>query len=310
MIELKHGAEEVTATVRTLKTGLIPFEVVAVNPDMVALKELGIDVDKEPVYTGTYEQGSSAGKDYVDIKFILKADHTQEGFEDLESENYQRLNFRFRKGKFISGSLKTQYINIFGKTCWSDQPGVFNKYFDPTGVMESVMGLESFCSFIFAWCNMSNEDPIINQDSLNKLLKGDVSGLRKLIKEMQKTFKETGKKYVVKCLQGVSVAPNGNTYNQIFNKHFCKHFQGEGFMRKFVDKVEKDGKQYGAFSTPAYPVIYSYDVEVFDEDKAMRELAESRGMSAETSASVHAIANNIDPMSPSMKDEEEDPLPF
>jgi len=315
--ELTNKPETVTTKVRTLRTGLFPFKVAAINPDMVGLKDLGIDVDKEPVYTGSYEQGNLAGKDFVDIKFLLKIDTTKEGFETFTEEPFQRLNFRITKGKFISSSMKTQYINTFGRTCWSDNPSVFNKYFDPNGVFESAMGLEGFCKFIASWCNKSDDQPIINKESFDKLMTGDVSSLRRLLKKTEIEFKETGKPYVARCLQGVTIAANGNAYNQIFNKHFCKHHQGEGWMRKFVDKITKDKntgeeKQHGAFSTAAYPVTYSYDIEIFDEDKAMRDIANAHGLNNGGSETAKpAAVKSAEPAKASQSAEDEtDDLPF
>lgn len=246
-----------------LFTGAIVYEVVAINPTLEKLHEIGLTFMKqEPVYTKSFNGG-----DFVEMNFWLKA--------ISETENNQLLPLKFLISKddmpIGTNSGKYKFIDNTGRTAWAEKAEdlVKGDWFHNTGSRVIKKGEEEMYRFIHRWLNI-NSSKTDHQEcryDINKLLSGDFSEINDFFNNfILPKQEEAGAPYCVFVLTGVSVREaNDKQYHNLvaYNKQFYNDGNSHDFVSgAFQSYIEKSS--YNSFGSDAKPIVFSYDIQKFD----------------------------------------------
>lgn len=240
--------------------GIGSFNVVAVNPNKEQLEKLlDRDINEEPVYTPTSDEGQRQ----VRIMVYLKTDPTSainNGIELITPISFF-LTEAPRVGK---ESGKTQIIDLYGRTAWASPSELAAKAIPmyangpanlSTNYRPIYQGEEQFIQFLIQWLNIAQpasyntktkqwtdkadlSDSEVNID-FKTLFNGNVSELTSLV--------ELAKPYAVKVAVGIRTVTNDKgtrQYQQIYNNMFLKNSVTD-FSR--IDKSIKDDKDQGRY---------------------------------------------------------------
>ncbi len=257
-IKTSKKADETTVKDFKFYTGVIPYHVVAVNPTLTELKELGIEyMQNEPEYIHKAEyDGVEIVNTNVDfwIKSLPNEEHP-------DMEILTPLRFRINHKPWIGQSGKAQFINKYGKTAWATNVQALdsNQYFINEGARPCHKGEDELHKFLFSWLNMVYDTTKKEYDDcladVDKLVSGDFSQLKDIVKGSSE--------YVVKCLTGVNVVEKDGKiryYQQIYNQMFLKHNQTS--TNRLEEYVTKD--QYTEFKGSG-DMYYTFNVQEFDK---------------------------------------------
>jgi len=256
-VKTSNKADE--STVKDFKywTGLIPYNVVAVNPNLEELKKIGIDyLTKEPEYYSEKDFGQGPVKSVI-VDFWLKSAQLPDVPEGVEVLTNVRFNINVDPFEG-SNTGKKQFINAYGRTTWVADASELdkNQYYKNVKSRQSHRGEEELHKFLFAWLNMSYDDKAEQWDEcqidIQKLMNQDFSEL--------KTIVAGAKNYVVKCLTGINIVDKEGKiryYYTIYNKMFLKHNQhSTNRMQEYIGE-----NQYNEFKADAY----TFDIQEFDK---------------------------------------------
>lgn len=260
-IKTSNSATE--STVKDFKywTGVIPYKVLAVNPNLAELKKIGIEyLQNEPEYISTQDFGNGVVKNSV-IDFWVEAVKNPDMPEDLEI--ITNIRFRINHEPWVGTNTgKKQYINKYGRTAWAESVEALdaNKFYENEGSRQAHRGEEELHKFLFAWLNMTYDtkdkkydDCLINVD---KVIKGDFSELKEIV--------ASAKEYVVKIPTGVQVSEKDGKiryYQVLYNQMFLKHNQHS--TNRLEEYMNRD--EYTAFGTTDKPIYFTFDIREFDK---------------------------------------------
>lgn len=275
-VNTSQQANDITTKDFTYYTGIIPFKIVALNPNMDQLKAMGIDYLKnDPEYLG---KDFSGEKEQMLLRFYLE--NRSFNYKNEEGKlitvpageiKHITLDFRVTKGQYIgSNTGKGQYVNKYGRTAWALPTDLNNLDTNPYFINEdsrpAFYGEEDLYKFFFAWGNM-----IYNQEDkfdecridINKIFDEDLSEIKALI--------DRWNTYTVKILLGFNVTKNDagdkRVYSKTYAKYFLKHNQNSfSYFQNFVNKEDKTGQKRAAFKVSRYdwkPTMYTQQ-EAFD----------------------------------------------
>lgn len=196
-----------------LYSGLSNFNVVAVNPTMAELHELGIMVKSDPNYYVEF-----SGEEYFKLTFWIKNEDLTTRFEIL-------MNSKER----VSQSGKNQWINAIGQSTWADGEPEYDWY-KKEGLRKALTGEETLINFTKAWANVANGDEV-SFDSIAKIVKGDVTEVKALVKLLSNNQ--------VRLLVGVKDGKYQTIYTKVFGR--VKPQRDDIFVKNLND-------DYGAFN--------------------------------------------------------------
>jgi len=256
-VEIKNSPDESTVNDYKKFTGVIPYQVLAINPTKEELHNLGLTFIKtEPNYQRVFENDGEERK-FTIVDVWLKSVPTP---KQPDLDMITKVTFLINKEPFVGRNTgKQQYVNIYGRTAWAKDPSGLdgNEWFINKDPRPAHRGEEDLYKFLFAWLNMSYEP---KRDKLNpcrvdvqKLFNGDYSELQEIVKQAQS--------YVVKALTGVRRVEGDDGivkyYPTVYNKYFLKHNQ------KSTDSIEKyvNKDEYNEFRDAYY---YTYKIQEFD----------------------------------------------
>ena len=212
-IKSNASDQEVAGGGVKLYSGLSNFNVLAVNPTMAELHELGIMVKTDPNYFVEF-----SGEEYFKLTFWIKNDELTTRFEIL-------MNGKER----VSQSGKNQYINAAGQSTWSDGEPEYDWY-SKTGLRKALTGEETLINFTKSWANVANGDEVAF-DSIAKIVKGDVSEVKALVSLLSNNQ--------VRLLIGVKDGKYQSVYTKVFGR--VKPQRDDLFAKNLND-------DYGAFN--------------------------------------------------------------
>ena len=196
--------------------GIAPFKVVALNPTMEHLIELGIAATKEP------EELTKDGKRIINfyLKSVLpevkKEGSTDKSLDELglESQIVNRVTF------FLSDKLKGRedgstkvWINSFGAICSAptgENPADVS-WWKRNGEHVAREGEVELIQFLRAWVNAAPADEVFIED-WDALLAGNLAELRDVVN----TFTNN----IVRAMIEVKVDDKGQSHTNIGNRHF------------------------------------------------------------------------------------------
>jgi len=205
----------------TYYSGISNFKVVAVNPTLSELHDIGVKYKTEPTYNVNF-----GGEDFTKIVFWLKNDDLTTSLEILMNSNLR-----------ISQNDKPQWMNSIGQTTFSDVAPMENPnltWWKEAGTHKAIKGEEKLIAFTQAWANVASGDEVV-YDTLAKIAKGDVAELNAVVKLLENNE--------VRLLVGVRTSDQGKAFQKVYDKFFGRvsPAKDEYFVRKLNDT------KYGAF---------------------------------------------------------------
>ena len=212
-IKSNQSTEEVVGGGIQLYSGLSNFNVIAVNPTLDELHELGIMLKSEPNYYVEF-----SGKEYFKLTFWIKNEDLTTRFEIL-------MNAEPR----VSQSGKHQWLNNAGQSTWSNDAPTYD-WWKTEGTRHAFTGEETLINFAKAWANVANGDDVYFE-SIDKIVKGDVAEVKALVKVL------SGNQ--VRLLIGVKDGKYQSVYTKVFGR--IKPERDDLFIKNLND-------EYGTFN--------------------------------------------------------------
>lgn len=212
-IKSNQSTEEVVGGGIQLYSGLSNFNVIAVNPTLDELHELGIMLKSEPNYYVEF-----SGKEYFKLTFWIKNEDLTTRFEIL-------MNAEPR----VSQSGKHQWLNNAGQSTWSNDAPTYD-WWKTEGTRHAFTGEETLINFAKAWANVANGDDVYFE-SIDKIVKGDVAEVKALVKVL------SGNQ--VRLLIGVKDGKYQSVYTKVFGR--IKPERDDLFIKNLND-------EYGVFN--------------------------------------------------------------
>jgi len=224
-----------------LYVGIAPVRILAVNPTLNELNDIGIPAKQEPQYVGLNIVGDEFNK------VVLWVEHGG------EPSFKTKLEFLVKSEAKVSQSGKTQWTNNIGQFAYAEsKASEAYEWFKDEGVRKAFVGEETLMDFIKAFANVANGDDCY-LETWKQVASGDVKEIRELVKALPGNM--------VRVLLGVK----DGKYQQVYMKHFgrLKPMRDDLFLRKLND-------DYGAFKAeynttlafePYSPVAISPDAE-------------------------------------------------
>ena len=196
-----------------LYSGLGNFKVIAVNPTMAELHDLGIMVKQDPNYFVDLN-----GTEYFKLTFWIKN-------ADLTT----RFDILMNGSERVSQTGKNQWINSIGQSTWSDGEPEYD-WFKKEGLRKALTGEETLINFVKQWANVANGDEAYF-DSIAKIVKGDVTEVKALVKLLENNE--------VRLLIGVKDGKYQTVYTKVFGR--VKPQRDDIFVKNLND-------DYGTFN--------------------------------------------------------------
>lgn len=223
----------------TLYTGIAPVRVIAVNPTMDELKELGINAKTDPNYQVTIND-----KEYNKIVFWLECINPsfKVKFEILMQAAH-RVN---------NNGDKSMWINNVGQTTWSADVPSYDWWKNVDKTRKAYVGEDVLIDFTKAWANVANGGEV-SFDTITAIANGDVKEIKELVKALSGNS--------LRVLIGVK----DGKYQQVYGKHF-----GRIKPMRDADFVKALNNDYGSFNaeynTDLKLQVYTPELIVADED--------------------------------------------
>jgi hypothetical protein len=234
-----NNSEMAVAASSQLYSGIFSFQVVAVNPNLAELKDLGINAQKEPEY-----KISIQNETYNKIVFWVKSDSPAftTKFEVLVQPN-TRAN---------KDGNKFLHINNIGQITWSSDIPTYDWWKNPDQTRKAFVGEDTLINFTKAWANVATGGEV-SFDTIEAIVNGDVAELKEYVKVLGDNR--------LRLLVGVK----DEKYQVIYNKHFgrMKPVRDDLFIKSLND-------DYGSFNadynTDLKPQVYSPTLVAADDD--------------------------------------------
>lgn len=192
---------------RKLYTGLANMKVVAINPTMSELTELGYNPQQEPEYISVTPEGNAK----VVIDFFLK--HEETGM--IAKRRFWLEN----RDRDTRAGDKKEYINNYGQTTFVESIDVLQQWFGKEGARPAKVGEGQLIRFIAAWANVNPyADAAGNRgmcyfEDVTKLFTNDLSEIREIFDQIKDDNE-------VKVLLNVITTDEGKTYQDVYMHHF------------------------------------------------------------------------------------------
>ena len=237
-VQSNNSEVEVTGGV-TLYTGIAPVKVIAVNPTLDELKDLGINVKTEPNY-----QVSINDKDYNKICFWLECvnPNFKVKFEILMQASHRTNN----------NGDKFMWVNNVGQTTWSADVPSYEWWKNADKTRKAFVGEDVLIDFTKAWANVANGGEV-SYDTISDIANGNVKEIKELVKALSGNS--------LRVLIGVK----DEKYQQVYGKHF-----GRIKPMRDADFIKALNNDYGAFNAEYNKdlklQVYTPDLIVADED--------------------------------------------
>lgn len=212
-IKSNQSTEEVVGGGIQLYSGLSNFNVIAVNPTLDELHELGIMLKSEPNYYVEF-----SGEEYFKLTFWIKNEDLTTRFEILMNGNPR-----------VSQSGKHQWLNNAGQSTWSNDAPTYD-WWKTEGTRHAFTGEETLINFAKAWANVANGDDVYFE-SIDKIVKGDVAEVKALAKVL------SGNQ--IRLLIGVKDGKYQSVYTKVFGR--IKPERDDLFVKNLND-------EYGTFN--------------------------------------------------------------
>ena len=192
---------------RKLYTGLTNMKVVAINPTMSELSDLGYNPQQEPEYISVTPEGNAK----VVIDFFLK--HEETGMIAKRRFWLENRDRETRAGD------KKEYIDNYGQTSFAESPDTLQLWINKESARPAKVGEGLLIRFVAAWANVNPyADAAGNRglcyfEDVSKLFTNDLSELKDLMTQI-------GADNEVKVLLNVITTDEGKTYQDVYQHHY------------------------------------------------------------------------------------------
>lgn len=202
---VKGTASQFTEFVK--KVGLFEAKVVAINPSLEELTDLGVQVKEDSKMADYLGEKDEDGTLTTTLRVSV-------WLEEVVTKDLFNVSFFLEdKIRYNKDSTKFQMINSVGRTCWIDDEANIPEWMTKKGetVRKAHVGEEELYVFGRAWLNSILRDPSAEIDfEWKKLMRGNVNEMTGLLKtELVKTIvalatiKTVEKEGEIKEYQGV-----------------------------------------------------------------------------------------------------------
>jgi hypothetical protein len=218
-VQSNNSEEVVAGGGITLYTGIAPVSVVAINPTLSELSEIGVNLKNEPEYKVTLNE-----EDYTKITFWVKSD-------------VQGLSFTTRFEILMQDKIRTSkdggkfmWTNNIGQTTWSAEVPGYDWWKNPDKTRKAYVGEDTLINFVKAWANVANGGEV-SFDTIDTIVKGQVKELQEYVKVL--------KDNKLRVLVGVK----DGKYQTVYNRHFgrLKPMRDDLFIKAL-------NEDYGSFN--------------------------------------------------------------
>jgi len=218
-IQSNNSEEVVAGGGITLYTGIAPVSVVAINPSLDQLSDLGINLRSEPEYKVTLNE-----EDYNKLVFWLKSDVPGLSFT-TRFEILMQDKIRTSK----DGS-KFMWANNIGQTTWSAEVPGYDWWKNADKTRKAYVGEDTLINFTKAWANVANGGEV-SFDTIEAIDKGQVAELQEYVRVL--------KDNKLRVLVGVK----DGKYQAVYNRHFgrLKPMRDDLFIKAL-------NEDYGSFN--------------------------------------------------------------
>ena len=220
-------------------TGVVNFNVLAVNPTLEQLKEIGVNFNKEP----EYQSVSDAGNKKVRIDFWMKP--------SIQGVGLIKHSYFLEDVVKKSQSGKTQYINSKCESSYADSIDTLPDWMDKKGIRPCKNGEDLLMLFLKKFANVST----LEFDNFDALFNNNVSEIRDLIKVKKSNQIQLlcGEKGGYQAIYSKYCMPGSNTKMTYWEKHLEKEaanikidYQGSVEPKPWVNKPLEESEEDSA----------------------------------------------------------------
>lgn len=225
-IQSNNSEEAVASGGAVLYSGIAPVKVIAVNPTLSELKELGINLRQEPDYSVTFSD-----EEYNKIVFWLES-------TDPACQFTTRLEILMQpKVRASKDGSKFMWINDIGQMTWSAEVPSYDWWKNPEKTRKAYNGEDTLINFTKAWANVANGAEV-SFDTIDAIANGNVKELQDYVKALADN--------VLRVLVGVK----DDKYQVVYNRHFgrLKPQRDDLFIKELND-------DYGSFNAEYDPSL-------------------------------------------------------
>lgn len=208
-------------------TGLAECKVVAINPTLKELSELGINYQKEPEYISVTQNGNKMVR--IDIWLNV-----------IKLNKLVKASFFLADEVNVSSSGKTQYIDDYGNSCFVETKSDAEAYqwIDMKTLKPARVGQVKLINFFKAWLKVP-KGSIAKIDDINKLLNNNMSEIRQYI--------ELAKDYKV-----VVLLINRNGYQDVWTEVFGRTLGSSNLFKNQLSRITNPPDYQNDFNLKEY----------------------------------------------------------
>lgn len=237
-----NSEQEVAGGGVPLYTGVAPVKVLAVNPSLAELHDLGIKLKEEPSYSVTFSNDDGTDREFNKVVFWVG--HTEPDFMTKIEFLLQPIPRANKNGD------KFQWVNHKAQFSWgATSPADVYEWYREEGARKAYVGEDALISFIKAWANVGNDGDCY-LDTMDKIVNGDVTELKQLVTALAENR--------LRVLLGVK----DEKYQQVYLKHFgrLKPKRDDLFIKQLNDDYGAFNAEFGDLNFKAYtPGLVSAD---------------------------------------------------
>lgn len=193
--------------------GIAPFKVLTVNPTMEELNAIGVNAQNEPNYIGDKTRIEIWCQSVLNAEPVVGSPDKSLKELGIEKQLVSKMSV-FISNEQKSNSDKTKYvwINNYGQVLSAPTgSSPSQSWWKKQGERIAREGEIELIRFIRAWVNASPSTDEVFIDDWDKLMAGNVSEIREIIK----TYKDN----IVRSAIEISISKDGKAFAGIYNGH-------------------------------------------------------------------------------------------
>lgn len=193
---------------KPLYTGVAAVKVVAINPTMSELQDMGYNPQQEPEYIGVTQDGHA--KAVIDF-YLVDPETGASGKRRFWLENKERIT---RAGD------KFEFIDDYAVSGFAPDLDTLQSWVDKDTARKALVGEAALLSFVSPWANVNpfpgadGKRGLCSFEDISRLFSNDTSELKSILTG------ESTKDNKVKILFNVITTESGNTFQDIYPYHF------------------------------------------------------------------------------------------
>lgn len=242
------------------RVGAFKGKVVAINPtkeQIEELYELQTPLEKEPEYCSSKDTDVPDHLDtdgnVVKVTKTIRSVRIDFHIRDVDTNKINKKSYFLQDRPFVKKDLsKQQYINVLGKSAWSDTPGnlpaKFTSYLDnngnPTGDIsyhEAVIGEAALVGFLDTWLAIDKKKVYVLEVNTADLFDGKFAELQSMVNS-ELTSQIMG----IYCVRAVDGESGTQFYQDMWDEFlpgFClKFFQMNTFTPERIAEIQEKAK--------------------------------------------------------------------